>query len=51
VTAVPEATYPVHARLGPLAERKLVESLAGGEVAIEPLKPADLTRALALMAP
>jgi predicted nucleic acid-binding protein len=49
VTVVPEATYLVHTRLGSLAERKLVESFTKGEVAVEPLKPADLARALALI--
>jgi predicted nucleic acid-binding protein len=50
VTIVPEATYLVQTRLGAAAERKLVQSFVDGEVAIEPLKPADLARALALMA-
>jgi predicted nucleic acid-binding protein len=49
VTVLPEAAYLVATRLGAAAERKLIESFARGEVAIEPLKDADLTRALEVM--
>ena len=50
VTVLPEAAYLVHTRLGAIAERKLVQAFVDGEVAIEPLKPGDLNRVVALMA-
>ena len=50
VTVLPEAAYLVHTRLGANAERKLVQAFVDGEVAIEPLKPGDVTRAVALLA-
>ena len=49
VTVLPEAAYLVHTRLGAGAERKMVQAFVDGEVAIEPLKGADLGRVAALM--
>jgi predicted nucleic acid-binding protein len=49
VSVVPEAAYLLRARLGVRAERVFIESLARGEVAVEPLSSRDLTRAAELM--
>ena len=50
VTVLPEVAYLLHARLGPVAERRFVGSLAAGELEVESLRGADLERASALMA-
>jgi uncharacterized protein len=50
VTVLPEAAYLFRTRLGPAAERVFVESLAAGELAIEPLLARDLSRSLVLLA-
>jgi predicted nucleic acid-binding protein len=49
VTILPEVAYLVRTRLGPREERKVIAGFESGEVAIEPLKPTDLSRALELM--
>lgn len=50
VTVLPEAAYLVRSRLGEREERKVIGGFVDGGVAVEPLRDADLTRALALMA-
>jgi len=50
VTVLPEAAYLVQTRLGASAERKMVQAFVDGEIAVEPLKPGDLKRVIALMA-
>lgn len=50
VTVLPEVTYLLHKRLGSGAERAFVESLASGELTVEPLKPRDFTRCGELLA-
>ena len=49
VTVIPEVTYLVHDRLGARAEQLVVESLAEGELTVEGLRAADLTRALEVL--
>ena len=50
VTVVPEAAYLLRSRLGARVERQLISSLAAGELSVESLTSADLTRTVALMA-
>ena len=50
VTILPEAAYLVRTRLGTREERALIEGFVNREVAIEPLKADDVSRAFALMA-
>jgi predicted nucleic acid-binding protein len=49
VTVLPEAAYLLAAHLGPEAERKLVQSVVSGEMAVEELTLQDLGRALELL--
>lgn len=49
VAVVPEVCSLLHARLGPRAERLFIESLAQGELAVEPLERRDLARAAAVL--
>ena len=49
VTVLPEAAYLLAAHLGLEAERKLVQSIVGGELAVEELTLQDLKRALELL--
>lgn len=49
VTVLPEAAYLLAAHLGPAAERKLVQSIVSGEMAVEELTLQDLGRALELL--
>jgi uncharacterized protein len=49
VTVVPEITYLLHVRMGPVAERRFAASLAEGELAVENLTPADLKRCVSLL--
>jgi predicted nucleic acid-binding protein len=49
VSVIPEVCYLLHARLGPASERAFVESLAKGELAVEPLERKDLARAAAVL--
>jgi predicted nucleic acid-binding protein len=44
VTVLPEVTYLLHTRLGEAAELAFVQSVAAGEIEIEDLRRADLTR-------
>jgi predicted nucleic acid-binding protein len=50
VTVLPEVAYLVRSRLGASKELTVIEGFVNGEVAIEPLKAADLSRAFELMA-
>lgn len=49
VTVLPEAAYLLAAHLGPEAERKLVQSVVNGELAVEELMLQDLRRVLELL--
>lgn len=49
-TVAPEAAYLVRTRLGAHAEEKLTESFATGEVTLEHLTQADLSRCVELQA-
>jgi predicted nucleic acid-binding protein len=49
VTVLPEAAYLLAAHLGPEAERKLVQSIVSGEMAVEELTLQDLGRTLELL--
>ena len=49
VTVLPEAAYLLAAHLGPEAERKLVQSIVSGEMAVEGLTLQDLGRTLELL--
>jgi len=49
VTVLPEAAYLLAAHLGPEAERKLVQSIVSGEMAVEELTLQDLRRTLELL--
>jgi predicted nucleic acid-binding protein len=49
VTVLPEAAYLLATHLGPAAEKKLVQSLVNGEMAIEELGFQDLRRSLDLL--
>jgi predicted nucleic acid-binding protein len=48
-TVIPEAAYLIRTRLGPRVEKMFVESLAGGEITVENLTPADLARCAQLL--
>jgi len=50
VTVLPEICYLLATRLGARAERAFVESLAGGELAVESMDARDFERAGRLMA-
>jgi predicted nucleic acid-binding protein len=49
VTVLPEAAYLLAAHLGPEAERKLVQSIVSGEMAVEELRFQDMERTLELL--
>ena len=49
VTVLPEVAYLLAAHLGPEAERKLVQSIVSGEMAVEELTLQDLGRTLELL--
>ncbi len=49
VTVLPEAAYLLAAHLGPEAERKLVQSVVNGEMAMEELTIQDLRRTSELL--
>ena len=49
VSVLPEAAYLLAAHLGSEAERRLVQSIVGGELAVEELTLHDLKRALELL--
>ncbi|MCZ7624424.1 MAG: VapC toxin family PIN domain ribonuclease [Candidatus Methylomirabilota bacterium] len=49
VAVLPEAAYLLTTHLGPEAERKLVQSLINGEMALEQLTLQDLRRTLELL--
>lgn len=49
VTVLPEAAYLLAAHLGAEAERKLVQSIVSGEMAVEELTLQDLRRTLELL--
>jgi len=48
-TVLPEAAYLIRNRLGARVEHRFTESLAGGEIAIEPLTARDLARTAQLL--
>jgi predicted nucleic acid-binding protein len=48
-TVIPEAAYLIRSRLGTHVELEFAESLAAGEIAVENLHPADLTRCAQLL--
>jgi uncharacterized protein len=50
VTVLPEVCYLLHTRLGATAERRFMESVAEGELPVEPLAKADWGRIVALLA-
>lgn len=49
VTILPEVAYLLRERIGPQAERAFVRSIANGELSVEPVQRADLSRAEQLM--
>ena len=49
VTTVPEITYLLRKRLRPETERLFVDSLAAGEVGVEPMTDADWRRSVELL--
>lgn len=49
VTVLPEVTYLLATRLGPVAERSFVASVAAGELGVEPVLKADIERCRALL--
>jgi predicted nucleic acid-binding protein len=49
VTVLPEAAYLLMTHLGPEAERKLIQSVVSGEMAVEELTLQDLRRTLELL--
>jgi uncharacterized protein len=49
VTVLPEAAYLLAAHLGAEAERKLVQSIVGGEMVVEEITLQDLRRTLELL--
>lgn len=49
VAVLPEAAYLLAAHLGPKAEKKLVQSVVDGEMAVEELTGQDLRRTLELL--
>ena len=49
VTVLPEAAYLLARHLGPEAERKLIQSVVSGELAVEELTLQDLRRTLELL--
>jgi hypothetical protein len=49
VTVLPEVCYLLATRLGPRHEGRFLESVAKGELAVDPLTRADLTRAAAIL--
>ena len=49
VIVIPEVAYLLHTKLGSVAERKFVRSLAAGELEVEPLADEDITRAARLL--
>jgi predicted nucleic acid-binding protein len=49
VTILPEVAYLLRDRIGPDAEVAFVRSIANGELGVEGLQPADLSRAEELM--
>jgi uncharacterized protein len=49
VTAIPEVTYLLHARLGPAAELSFIQSLSTGELEVEELRRPDLARSCEVM--
>jgi predicted nucleic acid-binding protein len=49
VTVLPEVTYLLHTRLGSSIELVFLESVAAGELDIEPLRQADLDRCCEVM--
>lgn len=49
LTILPELDYLISARLGADAAHTLIQSLVAGEVLVDHLMPADLTRATELM--
>jgi hypothetical protein len=48
-SVVPEAAYLLLTHLGPTAERQLIQSILGGELAVEELTIADYRRTLELL--
>jgi predicted nucleic acid-binding protein len=50
VVVLPEVTYLLTRRIGPLAELAFTRAVAAGEFAIEPLLAEDVARAAELMA-
>jgi uncharacterized protein len=49
VTVLPEVTYLLSTRLGSVAERSFVASLAAGELGVEPAVKADMERCRTLL--
>jgi predicted nucleic acid-binding protein len=49
VTILPEVAYLLRERIGSHAERAFVRSIANGELSVEPVQGADLSRAKELM--
>jgi predicted nucleic acid-binding protein len=49
VTVLPEVCYLLHARLGPLAERRFLASVAAGELAVEDLGDSDTRRCVEIL--
>lgn len=45
VVVLPELTYLLQTRIGPMAEEAFVRALAAEEFALEPLEPEDVARA------
>jgi hypothetical protein len=49
VTVLPEVAYLLHTRLGPAVELAFVQSVAAGELDVEPVAGRDLARCVDLM--
>lgn len=49
VTVLPEVAYLLHTRLGPAVELAFVQSVAAGELDVEPVATRDLARCVDLM--
>ncbi|HSB64269.1 MAG TPA: PIN domain-containing protein [Thermoanaerobaculia bacterium] len=49
VTVLPETTYLLRSRLGPVAENLFIASVAAGEMSLEGLRSADVARTVEIM--
>jgi len=50
IAVLPEAAYVIQTRLGARHELAFIRSVVDGEIAVEPLRDADVARAAAVMA-